>query len=718
MKRIVSFLLSCILLMTMALTWTGAAQAASDMQVSDELVKILKIEEGFVKYPVWDYSQYTVGYGTRCPSDMLSYYKANGITESEAELLLRNYLHNIEKTVNTKLIDKFKLTLNQGQFDAIVSFSYNMGTGWITNANQNIHDKIVSGAVGNELIDAFSRWCKAGGAVNSYLLRRRLSEANMYLNGVYSRSAPSHYAYVLYNGNGGSLSQSVQGYDTTDPIAPSCVATYSDYTFLGWYTEQVGGTKVETLTADNHRMVLYAHWQELENENPEEQMEPVKVTVTTDNVNLRKGPGTNYSIVGSADTGDTFQIVQVAENGGYVWGQFDGGWLALQYTDYVPAVQEPEVTEPETTEPDATEPETTEPEVTEPETTVPETTVPETTEPEVTEPETTVPETTVPETTEPETTVPTTTAPPQSNSVIGIVQANPYLCVRKGPGTGYVTVDTLRTGEKVEITEQKTVGSMLWGKVSTGWISMTYVKVEETEEPEIDTGVTENQTTSKGQTGKVTCSTLNIRSGAGVTYGVVGNYKKNATITILEQKTVGSTTWGKTSKGWVSMDYVSLQSGSTGNGNQTTESETTKPPVTTTVKKGKVISEDVLRIRSGAGTSYTIVGFLDPNETVTVTETKQVGSTTWGKVEKGWVSMDYIRMENTPEPEPEKKPEYSVVKTVSVSCLCIRSGASTEDSIVGYLYKGAKVTVTEIVTGGETTWGKIAQGWICLAYTK
>ena len=35
------------------------------MKTSDELIALLKFEEGFCKYPVWDYSQYTVGYGTR-----------------------------------------------------------------------------------------------------------------------------------------------------------------------------------------------------------------------------------------------------------------------------------------------------------------------------------------------------------------------------------------------------------------------------------------------------------------------------------------------------------------------------------------------------------------------------------------------------------------------------------------------------------------------------
>lgn len=735
MKRIFSLLLASVIVFGMVAMCAPEAKADSDMSVSDQLVQILKIEEGFVRYPKWDYSQYSIGYGTRCPDDMLEYYRKNGITESEAELLLRNYLNNAEKAVNTKLIDKYGLTLTQGQFDAIVSFSYNMGTGWLSNANQNIHKQIVNGAVGNDLIDAFSRWCKAGNQVYSYLVRRRLSEANMYLNGVYSRTTPDNYCYVRYNGNGGSITQSVQGYDCTLEALPSCIATYSGNTFVGWYTEPYGGTKVEALTKELNKVTLYAHW--AEQDAPEQDdSTAVTVKVTTDDVNLRKGPGTNYAIVGRANTGDTFQITQVTENGGYTWGQFSGGWLALQYTNYEqvkaentptePEVTAPETTETESTESETTEPDTTEPETTEPETTVSETTVPETTEPETTEPETTVPETTVPETTVPETTVPETTEPETTvpatekaeTKLIGIVQADPYLCVRKGPGTAYATVDTLRTGEKIEITEQKAVGSMIWGKTAAGWVSMKYVKLEETSEPEMDQNTSQTQKPETGKTGVVNCSLLNIRSGAGITYGIVGNYKKNTTVTILEQKTVGATTWGKTDKGWVSMAYITLKT-TTSSGTVTkpeTENPTTTPSTGTAVQ-GTVISDDVLRIRSGAGTSYAIAGFLDPGATVTITETKKVGSTIWGKISKGWISMDYIRLTNTPEEEPEEE-ITTITKTVNVSCLCIRGGASTDDKIVGYLYRGAKVTVSEIVVIKGTTWGKIAQGWICLAYTK
>ncbi len=652
---------------------TQPPEENGQMKASDELIALLKYEEGFCKYPVWDYSQWTVGYGTRCPSDMLSEYRSRGITEHEAELLLREHLANTEWLINTKLIEKFGLNMTQGQFDALVTFSYNMGPGWITSPSQNIYQQVVNGATGNDIIDALSRWCKAGGSVHNVLLRRRLSESRMYIEGIYSHSVPDNYCYVLYNGNGGSTTQSAQGYNPDMPNAtPRCIATYGNYTFAGWYTSPSGGEKVEILTQALKGKTLYAHWAEMEPEEPDMLEEPVTVKVTADEVNLRKGPGTNYARIGSAKKGDTYTITQIVETSDYIWGYYGSGWICLQYTTYN---QPEEPNEPETTEPEETQPEVTDPEPT---------------QPEATEPE--------------------------EKPVTGKISADPYLRVRQGPGTGYAVVDTLQNGEKVTILQQKAVGSGVWGKVANGWISMSYVVLDKTEQPKPEQGGTD---VTGGKTGTITCQLLNVRSGAGISYGIVGSYKKGETVIVTAEKTVGSTTWGKTAKGWISMDYVKLTGNTTATPGQGSANQggSTAGELT-----GTVISDDVLRIRSGAGTSYGIVGFLDPGTKVTILDKKTVGSSTWGKIAKGWISLDYVKLDST-EGEwdgtlPPDELEENTVKTVTVDCLCIRQGAGTTYKVVAYLYKGAKVTVTETRDVNGSAWGKIANGWICMDYTK
>ena len=218
MKRITSLLLAIVLFAGLVLTGAPVAYAASEMCASDVLVEVLKKEEGFSAKPYWDYGQYTVGYGTRCPDDMLEEYTENGITEEEAETLLRNYLASVENAINKKLIDAYGLTLTQQQFDALVSFTYNCGTSWISETDGAFHKAIRNGTTGSELIRVFSLWCSAGGQIQPGLVRRRLCEANMYLNGVYSTEKPSNYCYVYYSANGGSVSYKIQGYNSDEGV--------------------------------------------------------------------------------------------------------------------------------------------------------------------------------------------------------------------------------------------------------------------------------------------------------------------------------------------------------------------------------------------------------------------------------------------------------------------------------------------------------------------
>ena len=55
-------------------------------------------------------------------------------------------------------------------------------------------------------------------------------------------------------------------------------------------------------------------------------------------------------------------------------------------------------------------------------------------------------------------------------------------------------------------------------------------------------------------------------------------------------------------------------------------------------------AKSAVNVRSGPGTSYSIVGFLHTGDKVTILETKTVGGTKWGRIAKGWISMDYVKV--------------------------------------------------------------------------
>lgn len=671
-KRITSFLLGMVMLLSLVFTAVVPVQAESAMTASDECIRILKLEEGFSKTPYWDFTQYTVGYGTKCPDDMVDFYTQNGITEEEAETLLRNHLISMERDINVKVIDKYGLTLSQNQFDALVLFSYNCGTGWAYETGGTFHNAIATGATGNDLIRAFALWCSAGNQIRTYLLRRRLSEANMYLNNVYSQTPPENYCYVLYDANGGSASPRSQGYDANLTAKPFPVATRDGYTFQGWYTAKSGGKKIETLDASVKSMTLYAQWLDGAGEAPPSNdatvQNPVTVTVTATDVNLRQGPGTNHTRVGTANKGDTFVITEVATGTGYTWGKFDGGWIALQYTDYDAVINgntqqpaEPPATEPEDTTPAPTDPPATEPPTTEP-----------------------------------------PAAEPETPKVMGTVNVQEWLRIRTGPGTSYAVAGYLNPQQRVEILEQKTVGGMVWGKIAEGWISMEYVILDSTGG---------SSSSGSSQTGKVIADELLIRTGPGTNYSIVSYLTYGTSVTITEKKSGSGLEWGKISNGWICLKYVALDVGNTGS---TGGSASTPNNETVT---GTVNVQEWLRVRSGPGTSYSVAGYLKPKEKVTITERKTVGGMVWGKISSGWISLDYVILDNGASSGGSAT--QTTTKTIIADCLRVRSNPGTSNTIVGYLYYGAKVQILETAKASDgTTWGKISNGWISMDYAK
>jgi GH24 family phage-related lysozyme (muramidase) len=82
-----------VLLMGLSIFVMVPMQAtAVDMHVSSACVELIKQMEGFTAVPVWDYSQWTVGFGTSCPSEHRDCYQKDGIPVEEAEALLAEKL--------------------------------------------------------------------------------------------------------------------------------------------------------------------------------------------------------------------------------------------------------------------------------------------------------------------------------------------------------------------------------------------------------------------------------------------------------------------------------------------------------------------------------------------------------------------------------------------------------------------------------------------------
>ena len=156
MKRIISLMLSLVIILSLVCGAVPAVSAASAMKTSEMGINMIKTFEGFQKWPQMDNGQWTIGYGTGIPDSKVNQYNDDGITEAQAAVLLKEYLESFEKSVNS-FIDAHSLKLNQQQFDALVSFTYNLGPSWMQSAG-TFRNAVINGTKGNEFIYAMAQF--------------------------------------------------------------------------------------------------------------------------------------------------------------------------------------------------------------------------------------------------------------------------------------------------------------------------------------------------------------------------------------------------------------------------------------------------------------------------------------------------------------------------------------------------------------------------------
>ena len=388
--------------------------------------------------------------------------------------------------------------------------------------------------------------------------------------------------------------------------------------------------------------------------------------------------------MGQYSKGDKVEITLRQQVGSTTWGKTDKGWISLYYVRLVELEEEkPPVSQP-------TQPE----------------------KPEADKPQT------------PEVTPPTT----DKTEVVatGKVVDCASLRIRAGAGTKYAHVGSLVKGTKVEFYEFVTVGSQMWGRMNKGWICMTYVQLD-AKDPAPDhsgSGNTGSGSTVTNETGTVyNCTGLNVRAGAGTKNAKVGRLAPGTKVQILETTMAGGQKWGRTAQGWVCMDYIKLFGAAGGNSGTTTpapdtgkEEEPSKPeqqPEQTQKvnKTGVIIGTTQLRVRETPGTQSKQVGTLNKGDKVVILETAKVGNATWGRTEKGWIHMYYVRLSTA------EVPEGAVVRTVTQN-LNIRAGAGTSYAAIGKYAKGTQVIITAQTTVGRTIWGRTDKGWISMDYVK
>ncbi len=146
------------------------------MQISQRGIDLIKQFEGFRSKPYLDAAKvWTIGYGyTRGVTAATP-----EITEAEGERQLREAVAQDEK----RLAQHLPITLSQGQYDALVSFAYNVGVEAFLRST--LFRQVCTFPDDAKRITAeFNRWTLADGKPLSGLIRRRKAEAELYCEGL------------------------------------------------------------------------------------------------------------------------------------------------------------------------------------------------------------------------------------------------------------------------------------------------------------------------------------------------------------------------------------------------------------------------------------------------------------------------------------------------------------------------------------------------------
>lgn len=149
------------------------------MQTSDKGQALIKQSEGFranaYPDPATGGKPYTIGNGTTVYPSGMPVKLGDKVTEQQADAYLRNDVKKFEAAVSNAV----KVKLTQGQFDALVSFTYNVGPANM--ASSTLIKKLNAGDV-KGAADEFLRWNKAAGKVMAGLTTRRAAERALFLS--------------------------------------------------------------------------------------------------------------------------------------------------------------------------------------------------------------------------------------------------------------------------------------------------------------------------------------------------------------------------------------------------------------------------------------------------------------------------------------------------------------------------------------------------------
>ena len=737
MKRIVCVLLTLILLLSMVPMGASAAALAT----SEAAITVLKqMTEYQFRSECYLYggTEFRIGYGTVCEGEghnvNLNFNpdgEVHTISQNNADKALRAALKEVDTKVNN-FATKNGVSLSQNKHDALVVFTYGVGDAWM-NGTGTLKNVIVKGTESTDLIGAMMQY----GNEN-----RRLVEANMYLNGVYSNTMPTQYVKITYKQGEGYIAQGdnyAMYYDAATVKNHVPVATHNTKSFIGWYSE--GGAWVPVIHSGLNGAVMVAKFvtpgtavacnylldvsyispktvykNNLKDANTAKReliAGKTKVTVVADlldtngnhwckledNAWVKVGTvNTGYvasaQIIGTVTVTNSYVNRRVnataasAKNGSYNQGDVlnvikeEDGWLQIgevKADGTVVAVGW--VSAIYTNWGSSQE----------------------------------------------------NTNGAQSISVIGTatVTFKGYLNIRQEAGTDAKIIGALAEKDTVDLYEIKTVNGHQWGRTKNGWICLTYTQINLYDNVVISDAGSKTYTF----TGKVVGGDITTRVGAGVNnVAQYKNYKgemvdlviKNGTAVNVSNMLVvdNGDTWAKAT--WTNVEKAWKD----GNKKDTVDKNVTRSGwvkltsvVSTLAIEGEIaldpikytVAVDSLNVRTAPGDEYERAYFLDKGTEVEVNKIALVGENIWGFITRitavpsgqpnaayeGWINLasKYVTRGNLPADLTEDHNTGKVGTVINADSLRVRKTGATYGAQIGSLKRGTTVAIWEAKDG-------------------
>ena len=326
------------------------------------------------------------------------------------------------------------------------------------------------------------------------------------------------------------------------------------------------------------------------------------------------------------------------------------------------------------------------------------------------------------------------TATPAPSGSEQSAKTTEYVNFRSGPGTNYSSKGVIASGTTVTVTDRS---NSQWYAVrlsngSTGYIFAQYLKVTGTSSATPTPTPTQAPSNDGTVQAKLTAD-VNLRRGAGTNYGVIKVIGTGTTVTVTD---ASNSQWYKVklsdgTEGYLFSEYLKVTSGNIDSAKPSATPTPTPAPSNGTVQ-AKTTSD--LNVRKGPGTSYGIIKVIDMNVTVTVTEAT---NSSWYKVKlsdgtEGYLAAQYLKItsgdinsvkpgnsgdDNTNNGNNSNTPATGEYVRVTVG-LNLRSEPNTSCKVLTVLSTGTVLNVLDRKTSGwvhvRTTGG--AEGYVSAEY--